>query len=479
MRTFLFVILVAVAAVLLWAIWSQSYVNTTIFTLGLLATGLCGYLISDYFFNIEKKSGQSDLILYKKEVAALKEELDILRKQSVLATPQTEIDDMKSRFFLLEEEKNKINGDFLAQAATISQLNTRLESLQKQHHKLNEESTVTTESKSTELEAIRDILSTTKTRISELSAENEALRKEIANHKEASTTSQDELESLKMAFADRKEVVSTREIDVTELESLKMELADHKEILATKQLELVELESLRMELADNKDVLATKQLEIAKMESLKKELAQYKEKATTPKETMVETTAPKKENFISTTTTSKTVSNKIEGDAKVVPLAENTERFELQNFRKRTIPNDDNGKVNEVVANPVSDIQTIDNQDIKSEIQEQKTHKTAPIDPHSVQSPHPVYGASDDLKVIEGIGPKIESILKAAGIENWHDLAEASVTNLKGVMEQAGSRYRLNDPSTWPEQARLLSNSEWDKFKIYTDYLIGGRKPKA
>jgi predicted flap endonuclease-1-like 5' DNA nuclease len=478
MRTFLFVILVAVAAVLLWAIWSQSYVNTTIFTLGLLATGLCGYLISDYFFNIEKKTGQSDLILYKKEVAALKEELDILRKQSVLATPQTEIDDMKSRFFLLEEEKNKINGDFLAQAATISQLNTRLDFLQKEHSKLTEESTVTTESKSTELEAIRDTLSTTKTKISELAAENDVLKAEIASHKAVAMTSKNELESLKMAFADRKEIVAPRAIDETELESMKMELADHKEILAAKQLEIVELESIKMELADHKEVLATKQIELAEMESLKKELAQYKEKAKTPKETTVEIATPKKESFVSTTTT-KTVSSKMEGETKVIPLAENTERFELQNFRKRTLSNEDNGKVNEVVANPISDIQTIDNQDIKSEIQEQKTHKIAPVDPHAVQSPHPVYGSSDDLKVIEGIGPKIESILKAAGIENWHDLAEASVTNLKGVMEQAGSRYRLNDPSTWPEQARLLTNSEWDKFKIYTDYLIGGRKPKA
>ena len=454
MRTFLFTILVAVAAVLLWAIWSQSYVNTTIFTLGLLATGLCGYLISDYFFNIEKKTGQSDLNLYKKEVAALKEELDILRKQSVLATPQAEVDDIKSRFYLLEEEKNKINGEFLAQAATISQLNTRLEFLQKEYNKLTEDSTVTTESRSTELEAIRDTLATTKTKIRDLAIENE---------------------SLKMELADHKEVISTREVELAELESLKMELSDRKEVVSTKAVELAELESLKMELADHKEMMASKEIELAELESLRTELAQYKEAETTKKMQTPKAKVPEKESLL---IMPKMVNVKLDVETKVIPINDNGERFELQSYRKKTNSTEDNGKINEVVANPVSDLQTLDNQDINSESQEQKIYKRAD-EPIPVQTPHPIYGASDDLKVIEGIGPKIESLLKAAGIENWHDLAEASIPNLKGVLEQAGSRYRLNDPSTWPEQARLLSESEWEKFKIYTDFLIGGRKPKA
>ncbi len=409
MRTFLFFILVAVAFVLLWAIWSQSYVNTTIFTLGLLATGLCGYLISDYFFNIEKKTGQSDLNLYKKEVAALKEELDILRKQSVLATPQAEVDDIKSRFYLLEEEKNKINGDFLAQAATISQLNTRLEFLQKEYNKLKEESTVTTESRATELEAIRDTLGTTKTKISDLAIENE---------------------------------------------SLKMELADYKEMVTTQKTQLKEVESLKLE------------------------IAQY-QKAVTAKTETLEIVTPENESFVNTPNMPKTVFGKIEVETKVIPINENTERFDLQPYRKRSHITENNGRVKEVLASPVSDIQINDNQDINSENQTQIVSDKVESESLPAQMPHPIYGTSDDLKVIEGIGPKIESLLKAAGIENWHDLAEASVTNLRGVLEQAGSRYRLNDPSTWPEQARLLSRSEWEKFKIYTDYLIGGRKPKA
>jgi predicted flap endonuclease-1-like 5' DNA nuclease len=92
--------------------------------------------------------------------------------------------------------------------------------------------------------------------------------------------------------------------------------------------------------------------------------------------------------------------------------------------------------------------------------------------------PHPIFNSADDLKVIEGIGPKIESILKEAGIENWHQLAEVTLDNLKGILEKAGPRFRLNDPSTWAQQARLLSEGSYDKFKELTDNLVGGKVAK-
>ena len=471
MRTFLFFILVAVCAVLLWAIWSQSYVNTTIFSLGLLATGLCGYLISDYFFNIEKKTGQSDLTLYKKEVAALKEELDILRKQTALATPQTEVEDLKSRFYLLEEEKTKINGDFLAQAATISQLNTRLEALQKEYNKLNEDSTITTESRSTELDAIRDTLSTSKTKLNELVVENE---------------------SLKMELNDYKEVVSSRKIEGNEVESLRMQLSEYKIIAESSMTDTTEIQNLKAEIAQYKAAAETTGNQSAEIEALKAEITQYKatieasekqaaEMAVLKKETASVSKTPEKESYLIMHTVPKMTVSKKEIETKVISINDNNDRLELQPVRKKTVSNEENGKAKseEVIANPASDSQMVDNQDINSESQNKLNTEGLNGKAQGVQQPHPIYGSSDDLKVIEGIGPKIESILKAAGIDNWHDLAEATVTNLKGVLEQAGSRYRLNDPSTWSEQARLLAGSEWDKFKIYTDYLIGGKTPKA
>ena len=185
MRTFLFVLLTSVAAVLLWAIWSQSYVDSLVFTLGLAATGLCGYLISDYFFTNEKKTWQSDIAMYKKEISALKEELDISHKQLSMTIPQTEVDDLRKRLRSTEDERNRLNSEFLAQVGNISSLNTRLDNLQKEYKIYQEESSITSESRLTELEALRDTLSNFKNKLTELGQQNKNLKEEIAQLIEA------------------------------------------------------------------------------------------------------------------------------------------------------------------------------------------------------------------------------------------------------------------------------------------------------
>ncbi len=80
-----------------------------------------------------------------------------------------------------------------------------------------------------------------------------------------------------------------------------------------------------------------------------------------------------------------------------------------------------------------------------------------------------------DLKVIEGIGPKIEQLLKDAGINNWQDLAEAEIEKLNEILHAAGDRYRIHDPGTWPNQAQLAARGDWDLLYQYQDELKGGR----
>lgn len=83
----------------------------------------------------------------------------------------------------------------------------------------------------------------------------------------------------------------------------------------------------------------------------------------------------------------------------------------------------------------------------------------------------------DDLKVVEGIGPKIEGLLKADGIDTWSDLAVATVDRLQGILDTAGKRYRLAKPSTWPKQAALARDGKWAELKEYQDFLQGGNDP--
>lgn len=84
---------------------------------------------------------------------------------------------------------------------------------------------------------------------------------------------------------------------------------------------------------------------------------------------------------------------------------------------------------------------------------------------------------SEDLKVVEGIGPKIEQLLQEAGIKSLNDLATTTTEQLKEMLHQAGDHYRIHDPSTWPEQARLAAEGDLKKLKEYQDFLSAGKEP--
>lgn len=82
----------------------------------------------------------------------------------------------------------------------------------------------------------------------------------------------------------------------------------------------------------------------------------------------------------------------------------------------------------------------------------------------------------DDLKAIEGIGPKIEQLLHNAGITTWRGLGQTSVTAIQEILSAAGSRFALADPSTWPKQAGLAADGKWDDLQAYQDFLNAGKE---
>ena len=84
----------------------------------------------------------------------------------------------------------------------------------------------------------------------------------------------------------------------------------------------------------------------------------------------------------------------------------------------------------------------------------------------------------DDLKIIEGIGPKIAEQLQAAGITTWAELATASVAQLQEILAAAGPRFRMHQPDTWPQQASLASAGRWSELETLQDQLDGGKPPE-
>jgi predicted flap endonuclease-1-like 5' DNA nuclease len=82
---------------------------------------------------------------------------------------------------------------------------------------------------------------------------------------------------------------------------------------------------------------------------------------------------------------------------------------------------------------------------------------------------------TDDLLLIEGIGPKIKQVLADAGITTFAALAETDMPTLERIVqEEAG--ITIAHPDTWPRQARLAAAGDWDGFQQFVDRLKGGRE---
>ncbi|MBP7273035.1 MAG: hypothetical protein KA974_04300 [Saprospiraceae bacterium] len=82
----------------------------------------------------------------------------------------------------------------------------------------------------------------------------------------------------------------------------------------------------------------------------------------------------------------------------------------------------------------------------------------------------------DDLKIVEGIGPKIEQILHGSNVKTWKQLSQTSTDRLRAILSDAGDRYRLHDPSTWAQQAGLADAHNWDTLAKFQDELNAGKK---
>jgi predicted flap endonuclease-1-like 5' DNA nuclease len=82
----------------------------------------------------------------------------------------------------------------------------------------------------------------------------------------------------------------------------------------------------------------------------------------------------------------------------------------------------------------------------------------------------------DDLTVIEGIGPKINELFKNAGLKTFAQVAVASVPQMRKILDDGGSRFRIANPETWAQQAALAAANKWTELKKLQDELSGGLK---
>jgi predicted flap endonuclease-1-like 5' DNA nuclease len=90
-----------------------------------------------------------------------------------------------------------------------------------------------------------------------------------------------------------------------------------------------------------------------------------------------------------------------------------------------------------------------------------------------------VYGKKikvDDLKLVEGIGPKIEALYIKAGIKTWKALSETPLEKSQAILKAAGERYAIHNPGSWAKQALMASEGKWADLKAWQDAHKGGKE---
>lgn len=88
------------------------------------------------------------------------------------------------------------------------------------------------------------------------------------------------------------------------------------------------------------------------------------------------------------------------------------------------------------------------------------------VETHVVHSP-------DDLKRVMGIDESIEKILFTAGINSFAELAKMEPDEIRNLLVVVDPALEKVDPSTWPAQARLAFDEEWEVLQDYQEQIKG------
>ncbi|MEZ5009144.1 MAG: helix-hairpin-helix domain-containing protein [Chitinophagales bacterium] len=91
--------------------------------------------------------------------------------------------------------------------------------------------------------------------------------------------------------------------------------------------------------------------------------------------------------------------------------------------------------------------------------------------PEAEEAPKKKEAKGDDLKKIEGIGPKIAETLADAGIATYAELAKATPEQIAEIIADVRGSHVTD---TWPAQAKLAAEGKWDELKEWQDQLDGG-----
>ncbi|MDF4203564.1 50S ribosomal protein L21 [Maribacter sp. SA7] len=96
--------------------------------------------------------------------------------------------------------------------------------------------------------------------------------------------------------------------------------------------------------------------------------------------------------------------------------------------------------------------------------------KTAPVAAPKAKAKK-ASAKGDDLKKVEGIGPKIAETLNNAGISTFAELAKTDAAKISEIIADVRGNHVTD---TWPKQAQLAADGKWDELQKWQDELDGG-----
>ena len=330
-----------------------------IFPISCAAALLTGYLAADTLMNQRVSALNAEIEQRAKDKIALHEQVQSLQKQAALGVPHSEIEDLRLRLKTVEEEKAKIQKDFIAHSTTIATLNNRLTTMKTAHDTLKADADATG-SLNNEVSILQEALTEAREKLTAIASENDDLRDKVAMFEKAALGR-----------------------------------------VANGTFKYVQPEG----------------------EGVKSEA--------------------KSDFFVEDTGKSEVTSATVEPDLEIT-------NDDLMEEGAAPEP----PKTSEVVETMVMKVVSTANNEI--------TEENAPAIPKMTP---------DNLQAIEGIGPKVELILKSGGVTTWKVLAETDIIKLRMILAAAGDEYRMLDPTGWSAQAKMLMENDWEALRKHIEWL--------
>lgn len=114
----------------------------------------------------------------------------------------------------------------------------------------------------------------------------------------------------------------------------------------------------------------------------------------------------------------------------------------------------------------------------KASLASSLTSATVALLPFDAAAAKAVFGKKvkeNDLTIVEGIGPKIQELFHNHDVKTWKALSECTVDKCQSVLDSGGERYKIHNPGTWPEQAKMAYEGKWKALLKWQDELDGGK----